>query len=115
MAGGKSVRMGSDKGLLEYHGVPQRDHTVQLLENEGLDTYISVRGEQEVIAQKTIKDTFVGLGPFGAICSAFMKNPNNAYLVLATDLPYINKDLIQLLLEKRNPKKIATAIKGKGA
>jgi len=115
LAGGKSVRMGSDKGLLEYHGVPQRDHTVQLLENEGLDTCISVRGEQEIKTHKIIKDAFVGLGPFGAICSAFMNNPNNAYLVLATDLPYVNKELIQLLLEKRNPKKIATAIKGKNA
>ena len=32
---------------------------------------------------------------------------------MATDLPFVTNDLIQLLLQKRNPKKIATAIKGK--
>ena len=64
--------------------------------------------------QKTIKDVFVGLGPFGAICSAFMQNPNEAYLVLATDLPFVTKEIIETLLSRRNPKKIATAIQGKG-
>ncbi len=113
LAGGKSVRMGSDKGLLEYHGIPQRDHVIQLLEKAGLDTYLSVRVHQDVEEHKTITDAFVGLGPFGAICSAFMKNPNEAYLVLATDLPYVDEKLIELLISKRNPKKIATAIKGK--
>ena len=35
-------------------------------------------------------------------------------MVLATDLPFVNEDLVKLLLEKRNPSKVATAIKGKG-
>ena len=35
-------------------------------------------------------------------------------MVLATDVPFVNKELVSLLLEKRNPSKIATAIKGKG-
>ena len=34
-------------------------------------------------------------------------------MVLATDLPFVTQELIKLLLQKRNPKKIATAIKGK--
>ncbi|MFC2128105.1 molybdenum cofactor guanylyltransferase [Bacteroidota bacterium] len=112
LAGGKSVRMGSDKSLLDYHGEPQRDFMVRLLESQGIEAFLSVREHQTVESHKTIADTFVGLGPFGAICSAFMKNPNRAYIVLATDLPFVNKELIQLLLSKRNPKKIATAIKG---
>jgi molybdopterin-guanine dinucleotide biosynthesis protein A len=54
------------------------------------------------------------LGPFGAICSAFQQNPNVAWLVLATDVPFVNSEVIQLLLKHRNPSKIATSIKGKG-
>ena len=61
-----------------------------------------------------IHDTFINLGPFGGICSAFQKNPNTAWLVLATDLPFVNSALIDLLISKRNPSKIATAIKGRG-
>ena len=32
---------------------------------------------------------------------------------MATDLPFVDKKLIQLLLQNRNPSKIATTIKGK--
>ncbi|WP_139958931.1 molybdenum cofactor guanylyltransferase [Flavicella sediminum] len=113
LAGGKSVRMGTDKGLLDYHGEPQRDFMVRLLESQGIETFVSVRGHQKIETHKTISDAFVGLGPFGAICSAFMKDPNKAYIVLATDLPFVNEALVQELLSKRNSKKIATAIKGK--
>ena len=51
-----------------------------------------------------IHDTFLNLGPFGGICSAFQKDPNSALLVLATDLPFVSKNLIRRLLKKRNPK-----------
>ncbi|MET2986584.1 NTP transferase domain-containing protein [Aureibaculum conchae] len=113
LAGGKSTRMGKDKTELEYHGKPQRDYAIQLLEKNLLNTYVSVAESQEDDF-KTISDKFVNLGAFGAICSAFQHNPNKAWLVLATDLPFVNDDIIQLLLKNRNPKKIATAIKGKG-
>lgn len=115
LIGGKSTRMGEDKSQLSYYGMPQSDYTVQLLEKQQLDTFVSVRAEQDAKQHKTITDAFVGLGPFGAICSAFMKNPNNAYLVLATDLPYVSEALVAQLIAARNPKKIATAIKGKSA
>jgi len=115
LVGGKSTRMGADKSQLAYHNMPQSDYAIQLLESLGLDTFVSVRAGQEIEKHKHITDAFVGLGPFGAICSAFMKNPNQAYLVLATDLPYVSEELLTLLISKRNPKKIATAIKGKAA
>ncbi|PCH78234.1 MAG: molybdenum cofactor guanylyltransferase [Flavobacteriaceae bacterium] len=113
LAGGKSVRMGSDKGLLEFYGKAQRTVAIALLEKQHLQTFLSIRSEQEVLRPAVITDVFTNLGPFGAICSAFQKDPNTAWLVLATDLPFITDELIQLLLKKRDPSKIATAIKGK--
>lgn len=115
LIGGKSTRMGVDKAQLSYHGLPQSDYAVSLLENEGLETFVSVRAHQKVEHHTTIQDALVGLGPFGAICTAFMKNPNEAYLVLATDLPFVSEEVIDKLLKNRNPKKIATAIKGKSS
>ncbi len=112
LIGGKSTRMGSDKASLHYFDKPQKTHTKELLESCSLDTFFSVANASN--NEKEIQDTFINLGPFGGICSAFQKNPNTAWLVLATDLPFVNKALISLLLEKRNPSKVATAIKGKG-
>jgi molybdopterin-guanine dinucleotide biosynthesis protein A len=113
LAGGKSSRMGKDKGALAYHGKSQIDYSVELLEHNLVSTYVSVAQHQELSMYECIQDKFIGLGVFGAICSAFQQDPNKAWLVLATDLPFINSDLIQLLLKNRNPKKVATAIKGK--
>ena len=113
LAGGKSSRMGTDKTELNYHGKSQLEHSVALLEKNLFKTYVSVAQNQELENFEIIQDKFVDLGAFGAICSAFQYNPNKAWLVLATDLPFVDDKLIQLLLKHRNPKKIATAIKGK--
>jgi len=115
LIGGKSMRMGTDKAQLSYYGIPQYEYATKLLEAKGLPTYVSIRANQTIENYKVIKDAFVGLGPFGAICSAFMKNPNEAYLVLATDLPYVSDKVIDTLIAHRNPKKIATAIKAKSS
>ncbi|MDP3314016.1 NTP transferase domain-containing protein [Lutibacter sp.] len=113
LAGGKSIRMGTDKGTLNFYGKNQRDVTVDLLEKHQLKTFLSVREDQVINFEFKITDKFVGLGPFGAICSAFQKNPDVAWLVIATDLPFVNDEVIKMLLKHRNPSKIATAIKGK--
>lgn len=114
LAGGKSVRMGKDKGKLNFYGKSQRDVAIDLLVGNNMKTYLSVREDQEVSIGNKITDKFIGLGPYGAICSAFQENPDVAWLVIATDLPFLTNKVIQLLLKHRNPSKIATTIKGKG-
>jgi molybdopterin-guanine dinucleotide biosynthesis protein A len=114
LAGGKSVRMGTDKGTLNFYGKNQRDVAIELLEENKLKTYLSVREEQDISIENKITDKFIGLGPFGAICSAFQENPDVAWLVIATDLPFVTGEVIQLLLKHRNPSKAATTIKGSG-
>lgn len=114
LVGGKSTRMGTDKTQLDYYGKPQKEVVKNLLQNFDLETYYSV-GFNDKTELKTdeITDKFINLGPFGGICSAFQHDPNSAWLVIASDLPFVDKSLIELLLEKRNLSKAATAIKGK--
>jgi len=113
LAGGESIRMGKDKGLLDYFGKSQRIYSMEMLEKLNLKSYLSVRKEQKLNQDKIIEDKFIGLGPFGAICSGFQHNPNTAWLVLATDLPYADEKLIRQLIKERDPSKVATALKGK--
>ncbi len=112
LVGGKSTRMGTDKSELNYHGKSQKVAAKELLENNNLESFYSVQNPSE--NDDEIHDKFLNLGPFGGICSAFQKDPNAAWLVLATDVPFINEDVIEQLLKHRNPSKAATAIKGKG-
>jgi len=111
LVGGKSSRMGTDKSELNYHGKPQKEFAKELLESQGIETFYSVAEDQGNAEE--IPDSFPNLGPFGGICSAFQKDSNVAWFVLAIDLPFVNESLIKLLLKKRNPMKVATTVKGK--
>ena len=113
LAGGKSRRMGQDKGKINYHGKPQREHAFDLLSNCCNQTFFSCRPEQsadpDLFGMPIIFDNFLGLGPFGAIASAFRENPNTAWLVVACDLPLLYKDALDFLIQHRDPSKVATA------
>lgn len=110
LAGGKSQRMGEDKGALDYHGKPQREYAADLLAQYCAETYISIREKQTIESTyPTLVDTFTGLGPFGAIASAFRQNPEAAWLVVACDLPLLDKKTVANLVEQRDISKVATA------
>lgn len=117
LAGGKSLRMKQDKGKLDYHGKPQREYLYELLSRYCQETYISCRLDQvdELKDFKAIPDTFLELGPLGAILSAFRFNPDAAWLVVAADLPYVNKQTLENLIKKRDISKYATAYQQPGS
>lgn len=111
LAGGKSVRMRRDKSTIDYHGSPQRDHMYQLLQKLTHETYISIRHDQQGVAENgisSISDTFIGLGPYGAILSAFRMDPNAAWLITACDQPYLDEATLTTLIRARNRSKVAT-------
>jgi molybdenum cofactor guanylyltransferase len=111
LAGGRSTRMGNDKGTLNYHGKPQREYVADMLENMGIEAYISCRQEQveSMNGYKTITDSFIDMGPAGAIMSAFLYDPNTAWVALACDLPLLTEGVVQNLVAERNAAAIATA------
>ena len=112
LAGGKSQRMGTDKGSLAYHGRPQREYLYDLSKTVGLTPFLSCREDQVselAPGYEALADNFLGLGPFGAILSAFRQDPNKAWLVIACDLPFVDADTLKYLLEQRDTSKIATA------
>jgi molybdopterin-guanine dinucleotide biosynthesis protein A len=112
LAGGKSVRMGYDKGAVNWFGKEQRYHVADMLKPLCEEVFISCRTEQKPqisINYNVLEDTFTGLGPFGAILSAFREKPDSAWLVVACDLPLLETDTFKNLISQRNTSKIATA------
>jgi molybdopterin-guanine dinucleotide biosynthesis protein A len=110
LAGGKSVRMGFDKGAINWHGKEQRYYMADMLKTVCNDVFISCRTLQQDIdpQYKTIIDTFTGLGPYGAILSAFREKPDCAWLVIACDLPLMDKNTLDYLIANRDVSAIAT-------
>lgn len=112
LAGGKSERMGQDKGAINLHGKSQRYYVADLLKNLTGNVFISCRTEQQSDIDpdyQTLADTFTGLGPFGAILSAFREDPDSAWLVIACDLPLLDAATLEYLIANRDPSAMATA------
>jgi molybdenum cofactor guanylyltransferase len=119
LAGGKSQRMGINKATLNYHGKPQTEFLMDILRGLNIEPHLSCRKEQAVdfimdLAAENVPivtDTFLDLGPFGAILSAFRHDPNAAWLVIACDLPLLDAETLDFLIKNRNLSSIATAFK----
>ncbi|GGH00728.1 molybdopterin-guanine dinucleotide biosynthesis protein MobA [Mucilaginibacter phyllosphaerae] len=116
LAGGKSTRMGYDKAAVNWYGKQQRYHLADLLNKHCAGVYISCRDaaqQNEVDAgYSSLHDTFTGLGPYGAILSAFREQPDAAWLVIACDLPLADAGVLQHLADNRNTAAMATAYRG---
>jgi molybdopterin-guanine dinucleotide biosynthesis protein A len=112
LAGGQSLRMGFDKGNVNWHGKAQRYHMADMLKPFCNEVFISCRpGQQGEIDKQypSLEDTFTGLGPFGAILSAFREKPDCAWLVIACDLPLMDEGTLRNLVAWRNSSSVATA------
>jgi molybdopterin-guanine dinucleotide biosynthesis protein A len=111
LAGGKSSRMGRDKGSIQWHGKEQQYYMADLLKPLCNEVYISHRNEQEATANdnyKILVDTYTGIGQYGAILSAFRFQPDVAWLVVACDLPLLDKKTLEYLFASRDINAMAT-------
>lgn len=113
LAGGKSSRMSTDKGELQYHAaISQRSFLYQLLKKYCTKTFISCRAGQVDNLQKDeayIADENLYKGPLNGILSAYHLYPDKAWLVVAVDLPHLADTTIAALINQRDDLKPATA------
>ncbi|MBK5279731.1 MAG: NTP transferase domain-containing protein [Bacteroidia bacterium] len=109
LAGGKSSRMGKDKGLIDYHGKPQREHLFDLLSKFCDHVFTSCRAEQHIPASlNPICDKFDLDSPLNGILSSFELHTDKTWLVVAVDMPFVNEEVFQFLILNRDPTKVAT-------
>lgn len=111
LAGGKSIRMGTAKDQLNWHGKEQRYFAADLLASFCDEVFISCRQDQLEnfdTHYNALTDTFLNMGPFGGILSALRSQRDKAWLVVACDLPLLDEKSLRSLIESRNPEKAAT-------
>lgn len=107
LIGGKSTRMGSDKSeLVLRDGLSQRERGINLLESVCDKVFISTSEDNG--AENIIADNFGTIGPLGAIASAQQAYPDASWLVLACDLPMLEKTHLQTLVSARDAASAAT-------
>jgi molybdopterin-guanine dinucleotide biosynthesis protein A len=113
LAGGASTRMQRDKATLVYHDRPQLQWTYELLAGVCARTFVSVRADQAAETLRArypqIVDSVAVAGPMAGILSALSAHPDDAWFVLACDLPFVDRATLDHLLSHRNAARVATA------
>lgn len=103
LCGGQSVRMGTEKWQLDYHGQPQAYHLAQVVGPLVHQVALSVTNNQLAHIHPdytTITDhtDFAGHGPISGLLSAFRQWPGHHVLLLACDYPLLQANTLWKLL-----------------
>jgi len=113
LAGGCSRRMGKDKSSIRYSGATQPEIAAELLRSRCTEIFLSLRkGQNNATGLENLNvvhDRWESAGPLVGILSAMTEYPEASWLVIACDLPFIDKITLDNLLAQRDPTKMATA------
>jgi molybdopterin-guanine dinucleotide biosynthesis protein A len=109
LAGGESLRMGKDKSLLSYHGKPQREYLFELLSPHCSNVFTSCKSAADVPAfLNPIEDKFDFKSPLNGILSVLSFQPHSAWLSVPVDMPFIDSNILKVLISGRDTSKVAT-------
>lgn len=112
LCGGKSSRMGSDKGLLQQQSLPWAEITANILFDLKLPVVLSVSSQQyplykvkfEHLSLIKDEDSLKVHGPLKGIFSVHLQLQAEDLLVLACDMPAMQKEVIGHLIKTSSGK-----------
>ncbi len=101
LAGGKSLRMGSDKALLPVHGKCMIARAASELTCVTDEIIISANDPVRYgfLGYPAIPDAFCGQGPLAGLHAAMRRTSRPLVLLLACDLPAVGAQLLRRLID----------------
>ena len=95
LAGGKSSRMGREKGLVEFQGKPLIQYGIDLLSQFTDRVLISSSNSDYLnFGCETVPDEIIGQGPAAGLAASLKFSATPWNLVIACDLPFLEPELI---------------------
>ncbi|WP_421919955.1 molybdenum cofactor guanylyltransferase [Marinifilum sp.] len=100
LCGGKSSRMGTEKGLVEWKGKALIEYSVDCLKNICDELLVSSNSDfYHYLNFRVIKDEIMNCGPIGGIYSCMKEVKADYYFVISCDVPNVTSSLYQDLLK----------------
>jgi molybdopterin-guanine dinucleotide biosynthesis protein A len=113
LAGGKSSRMGTEKGLQELCGNPLISYSIQVLSELCSTIIISTSSDvYQSFGYQTMADEIPGIGPMGGLYSALKQSKTEKNLVLSCDLPFVSGKLLSYIIENSEGFQVAVPWQG---
>lgn len=100
LAGGNSRRFGEDKALAQLHGRPLLAHVLERTAGLAAESYIITNhpAAYAQFGQRLLGDLLPGVGALGGLYTALHYAAQPWLLVLACDLPLVNRALLEYML-----------------
>ncbi|WP_317047297.1 molybdenum cofactor guanylyltransferase [Salegentibacter salinarum] len=111
LAGGKSSRMGRDKGLVSLNEEPMILHVLRELETLKISTKIIANNSAyRRFKLPVYSDVIPEKGPMGGLLTAMENTGAEMVLLIACDMPFITASAIERLLKKADKKQIIASM-----
>jgi molybdenum cofactor guanylyltransferase len=104
MAGGQSSRMGQDKSFVPFEGRPLIEVVKERVAELGAETVIITNkpAEYAYLGLPMYSDITPNMGPLGGIYTAVHQARHPYTLVVACDMPWLNRDLLTYMIGLRH-------------
>ncbi|MDE5422670.1 molybdenum cofactor guanylyltransferase [Ancylomarina sp. DW003] len=101
LSGGKSRRMGQEKGLVKYQDKTLIEYAIESIQPLCDDLVISTANENyQYLSLPLIADEIPDCGPIGGIYTCMKNKPADVYLIISCDVPHVPTELFVELLQK---------------
>ncbi len=103
-AGGQSSRMGTDKSFVPFHGRPMIEVVLAHVADLGQETFIVTNhpAPYAYLDVPTVSDIYPGNGPLGGMHAALFHAHFPHTLMVACDMPWLERPLLQHLISLRH-------------
>ena len=103
LAGGKSSRMGTEKGLILYKNKPFVEHIIEAM-SPLVDNIIIISNNKayESFGFKCYEDLIKNTGPLAGIYTGLRYSKTENNLIVSCDVPLINTVILQKLTDQKN-------------
>lgn len=104
LAGGKSKRMGTDKGMLNLNGKPFIKHICDALQPIVGSNIIIASGNKDydILGYTRVDDILDDKGPVGGLYSALNSSKTKLNLILSVDVPMVSSEFLAWLVAKHD-------------
>lgn len=108
------MRMGHEKGFLSYHEKPQCYHLYEMLDRLCTKTLISCNPLQQERFEKQYSllvdlPNYTSIGPMAALLTALTKYPNQDFLLVGCDYPFVESEDLKKLMDSSENGPMASA------
>ena len=115
LAGGKSSRMGTDKGFVMYKNKSFVQHIIEAIKplvNEII--IVSNNPDYDVLKLKRVNDLIENAGPLAGVYTGLHYSETENNLVVSCDVPLINSETLKLLIDQVDDKKEVIQLESNG-